>query len=537
MKRTILLLLLILGCGGSIGVRPSDDRTAAGQQRRNVLDSGQPGEYTGHSLRHLGLEDRWKEDPEGTLLEIHRVLVNELRRELTIPLAELSYLHARRQKPESSESLRFFLAAAEYAYAFLFDAGLGEPASPFDRSFRDACDLYNHGMGKIVTHVTKHRLMREGGATLPLLAGQVKIREGQFELAWAPEEFERFLVTYEFEIKGMRQRASSSGVGVPCIAVRRLPKIKREDERFLPPMRQSYGATVVVRFEGSLVDRAPIRRAVAEVYDPLRRTEFRVGDRTVPLEIDLATPIAHAMREVKDYSGFKAMLRVEEWSNQAGLYMLSPYQPDRIPVVFVHGLMSSPQTWVPLLTNILADPLLRKRYQAWVFLYPTGNPIVYSAAILRNALEEVREAYDPDGKSPHFRRMVVCGHSMGGLLTRMLVHDGGDRLWTAVTTEPLDALDLTAEQRELLQHCFYFRRLPYVERVIFMATPHRGADMAGSFVGRFGSSLVSLPKEVTDTARKVPAKWGEDEETGDIEASITGIANLSPDHPVQKTIA
>ncbi|MHC4341247.1 MAG: esterase/lipase family protein, partial [Planctomycetota bacterium] len=537
MKKTTLLLLVALGCSDSIGIRRSDDETYVERHRRTALESDEAGEYTRHALRHLGLEDRWDEEPEGALLEIHRVAVNELRRELAIPLAELSYVHARRQKPESSESLRFYLSAAEYAYAFLFDEGLGEPASPYDRSFRDACDFYNVGMGKIVAHVAKHRLMRDGVVTLPRLAGQLQIREGHYEMGWNPEEFEEVLVTYEFEIEGLRQRAAASGVGVPCIAVRRPPKIRTDDERFLPPMRLSYAATVIVRFEGSLVDRAPSRQASAEIYDSLRRTEFRVGNRTVPLEIDLSTPVAHTMGNMRDYSGFKAMLRVEEWSDQAGLYMLVPYQPDRIPVVFVHGLMSSPKTWVPLLTNLLSDPLLRKRYQPWVFLYPTGNPIVYSAAILRKALQEVQEAYDPEGNSPHFRRMVVCGHSMGGLLTRMLVQDGGDRLWEAVTDDPLDSLEVTAEQRELLRSCFYFPRLPYIERVIFMATPHRGSDIASGFVGSFGSSLVSLPKEVTDTARKVPPKWGADEDTGDIEASITGIANLSPDHPVQKTIA
>ena len=45
-----------------------------------------------------------------------------------------------------------------------------------------------------------------------------------------------------------------------------------------------------------------------------------------------------------------------------GLYMLEPYDPDRIPVIFVHGLLSISQMWVPTVTGVESDPALRGRY-------------------------------------------------------------------------------------------------------------------------------------------------------------------------------
>ena len=68
--------------------------------------------------------------------------------------------------------------------------------------------------------------------------------------------------------------------------------------------------------------------------------------------------------------------------------MLEPYDPDRIPVILIHGLTSIPQMWVPTISAIESDPELRGRYQFWVFAYPTGDPIALSALKLRESLAQ-----------------------------------------------------------------------------------------------------------------------------------------------------
>jgi hypothetical protein len=98
-----------------------------------------------------------------------------------------------------------------------------------------------------------------------------------------------------------------------------------------------------------------------------------------------------------------AALRSSRYIDKTGLYFLQPYDPDRIPLVFVHGLVSSPFTWVETINGLQADPEMRKRYQFWVFAYPTGTPILYSALRLREELAKVDKLY------PNHRPYVVVG--------------------------------------------------------------------------------------------------------------------------------
>ena len=121
-----------------------------------------------------------------------------------------------------------------------------------------------------------------------------------------------------------------------------------------------------------------------------------------------------------------------------GLSLLRPYTRGKIPVVFIHGLWSNPWSWDRMIAELEADPSLADRYQSWTFGYSTGDPIPYSASLLRRDLQEVRRKFDPDDSDAAFNRMVLVGHSMGGLLTKMMVQDSGTRLWRLISDRPID---------------------------------------------------------------------------------------------------
>ena len=71
--------------------------------------------------------------------------------------------------------------------------------------------------------------------------------------------------------------------------------------------------------------------------------------------------------------------------------MVEPYDPNKIPVLMVHGLWSSPMTWMEMFNDLLAYPDIRSNYQFWFYLYPTGEPFWYSANQLRSDLIEVAD--------------------------------------------------------------------------------------------------------------------------------------------------
>jgi pimeloyl-ACP methyl ester carboxylesterase len=175
-----------------------------------------------------------------------------------------------------------------------------------------------------------------------------------------------------------------------------------------------------------------------------------------------------------------------------GLSLLQSYRRGRIPVVFVHGLWSNPCSWSSMVEALEADPALRDRYQFWSFGYSTGDPIPYSALLLRRDLDEVRQKFDPDRSDAAIDRMVIVGHSMGGLLTKMMAQDSGSRLWRLLSDRPVEELAGDPEDRDLFRRALIFRPRPEVRRVVFIATPHRGSHVDRNRLERLGSRLVRL---------------------------------------------
>ena len=193
-----------------------------------------------------------------------------------------------------------------------------------------------------------------------------------------------------------------------------------------------------------------------------------------------------------------------------GLSLLRPYQRGKIPVVFVHGLWANPWSWSRMIESLEADAALRDRYQFWTFGYSTGDPIPYSAALLRRDLEEVRRKFDPDGTDAAFDRMVVVGHSMGGLLTKMMVQDSGTRLWRLISDRPVDELAGEPDDRDLFRRALIFKPRPEVRRVVFIATPHRGSRVDRGGLEHLGSRLVRLPDPLRASHERLMARNGPD---------------------------
>src|SRR4029453_15903747 len=115
------------------------------------------------------------------------------------------------------------------------------------------------------------------------------------------------------------------------------------------------------------------------------------------------------------------------------------------------------------------------------------------AGRLRAALTAAVQALDPEGEDPALRRMVVIGHSQGGLLTKLTAIDSGTRFWDRVSSTPFDAIDASPETRALLQQSTFFTPLPFAGGWFFVTTPHHGAIMAGRRLGRILAWLVTLP--------------------------------------------
>ena len=159
----------------------------------------------------------------------------------------------------------------------------------------------------------------------------------------------------------------------------------------------------------------------------------------------------------------------------------------------MHGLLSDPFTWVDLANELQMREQTLKRYQVWAYQYPTGKPFLGPAADFRAELLRAIMTLDPQGTDPALRHMVLVGHSMGGLVSKLLITHSGNMLWSQTANRPLQHINATAETKARLARSFYFEPQPHVRRVVFIGTPHGGSSLAQMAIGRLGSSWITPP--------------------------------------------
>ncbi len=236
--------------------------------------------------------------------------------------------------------------------------------------------------------------------------------------------------------------------------------------------------------------------------------------------------------------GALGVLFPSQYDGRTGIYMLDPYMPGKIPVVFVHGLMSSPEAWDNAMNDLRGDPELRKRYQFWMFFYSTGNPILASAARFRKSLSELRTQLDPEHADPAFDQMVLIGHSMGGLLSRLAITNSGQTLWNTASKVPPEQIVMDPPLKDLMVQALVFEPVPTVSRVVFVSTPHRGSPLGDNFVGRVASSMIQVPSDIVQI-RQALAKYN-----GQVNVSeafrgtryATSVAQLGMGNPILQAI-
>jgi pimeloyl-ACP methyl ester carboxylesterase len=343
------------------------------------------------------------------------------------------------------------------------------------------------------------------------------------EGTWAPGFFDFFRSEKQVRERFASETRRTSGWGGLFVGVHK-PVDPRK--HFLPRVGLAVPVTAAVDFGRSSFRREGVREATLALYDPSRRETIQLAGTQRPLGADFVAPIAYYPNPT--LLGLAAMLRPGSYHERAGLYVLEPYDPDRIPIVFIHGLLSIPQMWAPTISAIQSDPELRSRFQFWVFAYPTGDPITLSALRLRESLARIYQLY------PRTKGMILVGHSMGGLLGRMQAVTTGRVLWNAVFQNDADRLYSTIPADNLVKKALIFDANPYVERIVFICVPHRGSYLASNWIGSIGVGLIRLPGTILSHF--------EEGVTASLLRNVglrhlpTGINGLSPRNPVLRAL-
>jgi pimeloyl-ACP methyl ester carboxylesterase len=508
--------LLLASTPGCSGIRVDRSRSVdpfPGWHFTSLRAGGDLSPRTRQTLRQWDLEQVYAERPTDAAARLHQLVCQDPQPDLVFALAEIHFSLGRAaERHDPSVAAAGYYLCAGYAYHYLFDprtglaaAADGDPAAVFDPRFRLACDLYNAGLARcIATAQRAGHLDPRRELHIPTGDGRhVVLSVSHAGFAWKDEEFGPLLFCDDYEVQGLANHYRTYGLGVPLIATR---SPAAPPSRYFPPTA-SFAVTAFFRFDGGLADLGSQRCGRLELYNPLVAQSVAVAGRQVPLETDLTTPLAYFLAQSNlDEIGLKGFVYADRIRGRTGVHMLAPYQPGKVPVVLVHGLLSSPLTWAPVFNDLQADPVLRERCQFWYYFYPTGEPYLVAAANLRAELERMRHDLDPDGKDPALGRMVFVGHSMGGLVSKLLTVDGGDDFWRLVSSEPLDRLKLKDQSRQELRDTFYFQRESCVKRVVFLGTPHHGSRLSPTSLGRLADRLVHLPQDLMDAAQDAAAE-------------------------------
>jgi hypothetical protein len=524
-----LLPFLLSGCGSPITTKEvGPDRTYE-SLNANAVNSDQLSADTLLVLARFKLEGEENEEPLAQIRRLHEIAVTQPSRELSFSLAELCYAAAKEEDRRDC-----YLGAAVYAWSYLFGSDARSPPNPFDRRFRVACDLYNYGLLKAFRSKEGDRFEMEPGPR-PLPVGSVVVRVTRPGFPWSAQEIDEFVPADNLSIVGFSSRRRDAGIGVPLIAVGERASMAEARAAHLPP-HLNLAATAFLRVEGGLADLARGAPAALELYSAFDVPTVDVGGAAVPLESDLTAPLARQLERSKVWNfEVGSFLAGSSWSDQTGMWMLQPYQPGKIPVVFVHGTASSPARWAEMFNQLNSDPELRARYQFWFFSYTTGNPIIYSASLLRDALDEMLQKLDPNGADASLRDMVVIGHSQGGILTKLQVVSSGDAYWKNFEAAGIPFEKISAEDLAFLKKLAVFEPDPAVKRVIFIATPQRGAIAASNWLGKIGRTFASAPSDLWGKMKSIGRSPGLLELLE--KKTPTSIDNMDAEQPFVKTLA
>jgi pimeloyl-ACP methyl ester carboxylesterase len=528
--RAVLVIALgvaLAACAGPVGTSRVDPTVAQRDVGRSAVTTGEPSWPTRDALFERGLFDTYVERPEQALAELHRTMVaSGGDPDLLFALAELSYLHAR-----ATAKREHALAAAVYAWALLFPEGAGGTPGRFDPRLRIAADLYNWSL-------TRGFASEDGAEVVPrsttvdLPFGRLAVEFDPASLRMGAREVFQFVPAAELQVHGMAMRYRWPGLGAPLAAATRPVEGAGPTHDLVAP-RMRVPVTALLRIPDArraLVQGRPLS-ARLELHLTWADESVSIGGERVPLENEPTAAIAMSFDGIPivEIEMLGLLGRITgTFGDRPPLVSTTPYKPGLIPVVFVHGTGSSVVRWAEMYNRLLADAEIRQRYQFWFFQYDSGNPIAGSSLRLREALTAAIGRLDPEGKDPALRRMVLIGHSQGGLLVKMQVISSGSRLWDAAASRPLEELTLTDQTRDLLRRGMFVEPSPAVSRVVFIATPHRGSFVAGrQFIANLVRRILTLPLAVTGAAADLARNPGAVRDGVIVPSAVD---NMSPRH-------
>lgn len=552
------VLLTLAGCA-SVTVSTQETSQYIEQRRGDVITRGSLSQKTLSALYVLGLDAKHCSADLSACID--RVLQSQAlsTEEQLSALSEIWLYKALAHKKtferdrftlESTERgalqdeiLNAYLESARHAWAYLFYTDRSINLRALEDRQTQVRDYYNFSTQSAVeTLFDRYRkLPQDEKAAFSIEAAGWRIEVDNSTLKSFIVEGEKALaVTADTTVtfKGLRNQYERDGIGARSIVTLSSGSgtdlVSRIKDKARPWRKMPYSSiTSVFVFPDETFPLMMTQKRVRLVnHHPADATQITVNGKTVPLAVNYSAAYGMWLAN-SDFAtqSIRTVFGKGDILQSPRLYLMQPYNKDLKTIILIHGLASSPEAWVNAANEMMGDERLRNRYQIWQIYYPTSAPLIVNRHDIAQVIEETLNAFDPGRQNPASRDIVLIGHSMGGILSRILVSDSGNLLYDAALKKYPLARHFEEQVKEKFGEYMFFKPLPEVTRAVFLAAPHRGAPIADTGIARFVAKLVRMPISALGTFKNAALViFGQDVPFDEMPAS--GVDNLSEKDPV-----
>lgn len=404
------------------------------------------------------------------------------------------------------QQLKMLDKSIRYSYAYLFKTKRIPQERLFDNRQVQIRDFYNQALAKMITVYTlryKHEK----------LGHKIKIANSTYYINYKNyprlenQEVQNFLASYNMNFSGLRSINRRDGFGAEFVAILTEKEKQLEDKYIIDPLNYQYKnginpnihhstylpvTVAALPKSANLTLEQIVQDADFEVnaYDPYSSDYLNIAGKNYPLAANFSAPYGLWLAQNNlGAAAYLSLINRDNHLNMPHIYMLEPYNPNKKVIVLIHGLASSPEGWIRLTNDIMGDDVLREHYQVWQVFYSTNAPILESRFQISALIQQAFNSLDP--QAPAAKDAVLIGHSMGGIIARLLVSNQD------VTQEALQIFNFN-ELKKLNSNPIFVQRLQFkpisnINRSIFLASPHRGTPFANRWFTKLARRVIQLP--------------------------------------------
>jgi triacylglycerol esterase/lipase EstA (alpha/beta hydrolase family) len=471
------------------------DITSQNQLTQNTLTLG-----TKNFLMTNALYKEYNNSPERIIKHCFQAL-NQNENKL---LLEHNYRHTLKvlielsiNEAKKENKIKYWMTACYLSYRYLYDTAILPPLSKMKTPGIETIEkYYNFSLYKIFNYLQNQHLLHDDSFEIKMISGSVKFNKAKSTLPWEIKTFKQFLICYNYKAKKFNETIFQLGSGLPLCG------IPADTDRFhkvaknIKVIKYLYPCNFILQFHNLKSENNQFN--VTPVYlDFYKSIHTEINHNKILLSNNYTAAIGNFLKTYPEITEVTYFFNPGKMisSKKSGLYMLTPFDKNKIPVLLIHGLISDPQSMAQILNTLMQRNAIRENYQFWFYFYPTGQPVLFDSFILRNILNALYKKHNVQD-SGKFNDMVVIGYSLGGLVAQLLIQDSNENnLKKSVFPLEYKDMNITQKRKKQLDKILNFKPLPYIKQVIFISTPHRGAKMASWVSSQLVGKLITSPEE------------------------------------------